>query len=1551
MKRSLLSIIVSIIFFINANYNLAQNTVYSPAGFSVNIGCSGTKNVTLNIQNSGLSKLKWNGSTLNSRIVFSPLSDSILPSASGTVSVTINSSGLSVGSNLLYAIINTNKATHPIDSIPITVNVLATPCVKIGVASIGQCNGSVSFIDSSSGNATSWLWKFGDGDTSTLKNPMHTYTSAGNYIVKLLVTNSFGTDSSTQIIILTNVGGPNAANCTSANFQFSNYGIKRVKFNTINNSSGSSMEGYKDFTCLANTALNPTTQYILTVVTESLYERVYAWIDYDNNNDFSVNEQVALIAPSLFDTVHTAIISIPTSGIVLNAPLRMRISSSNYLLADACSFISSGQCEDYTVKIIPTISAPVANFYLSSDTIGTGMFLTLSDLSSNGPSNWSWIINGGALTSSNSQNPLVSFNTAGTYNIILTVSNTIGSSSITKSITVLDAFLLCSPTSSQVTNAVSGFLFDSGGPILNYGDNQNCTLLISPPCADTIKLKFSQFFTENNFDIVRVYDGLDASAPLLLIATGFSTPSEVNATSGHMYVQFTSNYYNNYSGFEATWSSVQYSEPPPVANFSFNPINAPLLDTVQFIDLSGVNAKSWSWNFGDGTTSTLKNPKHQYSTSGNFTVKLIATSCLASDSISKMITIQAPPNAIYTPTSLSVNLGCNDTANLNLNIQNTGLGTLNWTSPNIPKSGNNLLIWCYGSDFSFGGKFRNTISALNQFYTNYILDTTATSNPNILQSKLIGKKVLLITPNDFGGGNASMLCSSVIQNFVQNGGILIISSDNYTMQGLGIFNYTFSSPVYDSLYVSNTSTQITNNVQPSFNYSSNTTYRQITDFNRVKLVADPAGNDVVSYKPFGFGKAIYMGFDFTQYDVNIAYLLSNAVAWGMNTYVSDASPYVIVSPLASAVLPLGSTNVNVQVNSNGLSGGTYTVYAYFKLNNPAHLKDSIPIVLNVSASPCSKIGYDAISNCLGIVSFKDNSINSPTSWLWKFGDGFTSTLKNPSHTYASIGSYMVKLIVANSAGIDSTFSIVKVLNIGGPISTSCFPMNIQDINFGIKRVNFNTINNVSASSFEGYKDFSCFNNTTINPGTQYVFSVSTVSSSEIVYAWIDFDNSGTFSFSERVVYSTNIGDTLHQAIVYIPTGAILNTPLRMRIISSYFNISNSCAAITYGQCEDYSVTIVSATGPPIANFNLGTSVIIPGTTLMLSDLSTNSPTAWNWNINSGSPSSSTAKNVSTTFNNLGTYQITLTSSNSFGNSSITKTIKVENQENLCYPTQQKYSTDGDGSLYDSGGPLGSYSNHENCSMLISPLCADSIEFKINSFQTESGHDYLIVFDGANATDPILLNATGTIPFTKVVGTSGNLSIRFYSDGFGVNSGFEAEWHAIPQWKPFILKTGSLNPGSSINFGVNSTKTITGSLWDFGDGSASISQTPTHAFTTVGTYIVSLQLTEINGCLKTIYDTLNIYPTSLNKVVNDLSIKVYPNPFNDNIQIQLGELAKSINIKMYDVLGREVYQSNEDKNQSKDKKISINPNVPTGIYFLHLEIDGRKAVYKVTKSKF
>ncbi|NNM15564.1 MAG: T9SS type A sorting domain-containing protein [Bacteroidia bacterium] len=51
---------------------------------------------------------------------------------------------------------------------------------------------SIIFMDTSSGNVTQWYWDFGDGDTSTLANPTHKYSSQGTYNVCLIVTSATG---------------------------------------------------------------------------------------------------------------------------------------------------------------------------------------------------------------------------------------------------------------------------------------------------------------------------------------------------------------------------------------------------------------------------------------------------------------------------------------------------------------------------------------------------------------------------------------------------------------------------------------------------------------------------------------------------------------------------------------------------------------------------------------------------------------------------------------------------------------------------------------------------------------------------------------------------------------------------------------------------------------------------------------------------------------------------------------------------------------------------------------------------------------------------------------------------------------------------------------------------------------------------------------------------------------------------------------------------------------------------------------------------------------
>ncbi len=61
---------------------------------------------------------------------------------------------------------------------------------------------------------------------------------------------------------------------------------------------------------------------------------------------------------------------------------------------------------------------------------------------------------------------------------------------------------------------------------------------------------------------------------------------------------------------------------PPIANFTANPTSGHYPLIVQFNDLSQ-NAAGWNWDFGDGATSILRNPKHTYEDEGSYTVNLI----------------------------------------------------------------------------------------------------------------------------------------------------------------------------------------------------------------------------------------------------------------------------------------------------------------------------------------------------------------------------------------------------------------------------------------------------------------------------------------------------------------------------------------------------------------------------------------------------------------------------------------------------------------------------------------------------------------------------------------------------------------------------------------------------------------------------------------------------------------------------------------------------------------------------------------------------------------
>ncbi len=102
----------------------------------------------------------------------------------------------------LYTVILTASNAYGSDTITETACVLAmAPQLHASFtqsAVFGQPPLSVSFTDTSTGQPTSWLWSFGDGNNSTEQNPTHIYERAGNFPVGLTVSNFSGSDTTTN---------------------------------------------------------------------------------------------------------------------------------------------------------------------------------------------------------------------------------------------------------------------------------------------------------------------------------------------------------------------------------------------------------------------------------------------------------------------------------------------------------------------------------------------------------------------------------------------------------------------------------------------------------------------------------------------------------------------------------------------------------------------------------------------------------------------------------------------------------------------------------------------------------------------------------------------------------------------------------------------------------------------------------------------------------------------------------------------------------------------------------------------------------------------------------------------------------------------------------------------------------------------------------------------------------------------------------------------------------------------------------------------------------
>lgn len=265
-----------------------------------------------------------------------------------------------------------------------------------------------------------------------------------------------------------------------------------------------------------------------------------------------------------------------------NSTIKVEFIGDMNLLWFTCSWLNNYGGRDP----LPT-QLPVASF--TTDKISGVMPLVVqfTDTSTGNPTVWMWDFGDGS--SSSEQNPQHTYTTAGTYLVKLTVTNQSGTTS--------------SPTTSIGVTA-TGL-----APVANF----TMDVTEGPP---PLTVHFTDTSTNNptswlwNFD-----DG--------------STSTEQNPTHiftydmGKFTVRLTTS--NAYGSNQKSFNYIVTHALKPTVDFIANKTSGFYPFTAQFNATSSAPTATYAWDFGDGETSTEKDPMHTYTSTGKYTVTLIVT--------------------------------------------------------------------------------------------------------------------------------------------------------------------------------------------------------------------------------------------------------------------------------------------------------------------------------------------------------------------------------------------------------------------------------------------------------------------------------------------------------------------------------------------------------------------------------------------------------------------------------------------------------------------------------------------------------------------------------------------------------------------------------------------------------------------------------------------------------------------------------------------------------------------------------------------------------------
>lgn len=331
---------------------------------------------------------------------------------------------------------------------------------------------------------------------------------------------------------------------------------------------------------------------------------------------------------------------------------------------------------DTTTRTITVVGPPTANFSASTTSGIIPLEVQFTDHSTGTPASWSWDFGDG--TNATAQNPSHTYTTAGTYTVILTVSNAAGTDTATSTIRVSACAGLGLAGTYYPNREWIGEGVTRIDPRIWFADNEANTSW-QKSGTDEYNWPIATLGKDDQFSVI--YEGylivpedatytfyltsddgswlwIDDMDTVLIDNGGYHSSTtktaNIHLTAGSHQIRAKMFENNGLAVFHLEWSSPAFAR-TPVEDFCHEPIAvaasftaapqsgvAPL--QVQFTDTSTGAPTAWLWDFGDGTTSTEKHPVHTYTAAGTYSVSLTASNPAFSDTATRidLITAETP---------------------------------------------------------------------------------------------------------------------------------------------------------------------------------------------------------------------------------------------------------------------------------------------------------------------------------------------------------------------------------------------------------------------------------------------------------------------------------------------------------------------------------------------------------------------------------------------------------------------------------------------------------------------------------------------------------------------------------------------------------------------------------------------------------------------------------------------------------------------------------------------------------------------------------------------